>query len=354
MKFPDALSSLAEQAILDARNDQSIVSSAKDGEVSHVAKVVLHLPDALVNLWAPFLKSGTLTVQSVFCHKTPKAKHYSDFKKKNVMPEFGDLLLITNLQSGGADDRRAMLLQAKMGNQNGNPGEFDLASGGDAIQRAMYAHWPSVGLTGLGKRPRPIFNLAPNPPGSCKAARYACIDPSPSIGSSGWSIEDSQPNQVPPYCGRFQAKVPLGDALVEMLSGELGASLISDPEWSRAVAHLIAVANLRDSASRKPPDVVVVSGVTKAPHTSQAMNLMADDGPSSYFGINNGNYPLYLEGNDPLWRWSDQFAMIFRKLNPKRFNIHGPRVPIDVEEGDRGFGVIFVGAFNPVWREDLL
>ena len=354
MQFPGALSSLAEQAILTARKDQSIVSSAVDGEVSNVAKVVLHLPEALVKLWKPHLSSGILTVQGLFCHKTPKAKHTSVITKQTKNPEFGDLLLITNLQTGGANDRRAMLLQAKMGNQNGSPGEFDLDADGDAIQRAMYAHWPTVELTGLGKTPLPTFNLAPNPPGSCMASRYACIDPSPSIGSSGWWIEDSQPQQVPPYSGKFQSIVPLGAALIQMLSGGLGASLISEPEWCKAADHLISVANRRDSASKKPPDVLAASGVSKIPHSSRVMNFTANEREFSYFGLGDGDLSNLFQLGMSSWFPEEVYRFLHHEMFGEYFRSHRPREKINVEDGDRGFGVIFVSVINPEWRDELL
>jgi len=354
MQFPGALSSLAEQAILTARNDQSIVSSAKDGEVSHVAKVVLHLPDALVNLWKPHLSSGILTVQGLFCHKTPKAEHISAFTNKTEKPEFGDLLLITNLQTGATNDRRAMLLQAKMGNQNGSPGDFDLDSGGDAVQRAMYAHWPTVGLTGLGKLPLPTFNLAPNQPGSCMASRYACIDPSPSIGRSGWWIEDAQPKQVSPYSGSFQASIPLSLSLIQMLSGGVGASLNSEPEWRKAVAHLLDVASLRDAASKNPPDVLAASGVSKMPHTAKVTNFIANERGFSYSGLYEDDFSrLFHLGMSSRFP-SDIYDLIFHNLFDEYFQHHGPRVQIEVEEDDPGFGVLFVSVINPEWRDEPL
>ena len=115
MNAPQVLASLAEQAILQARNDHSKVKGNVP-EVEEVARLVLQLPAELRSHWGPHLKQGEMVISGVFCHKTPQAKHLSGVTHCEQSPELGDLLLCVE-QIVGKKQRSssALLLQAKMG-----------------------------------------------------------------------------------------------------------------------------------------------------------------------------------------------------------------------------------------------
>lgn len=289
-------------------------------------------------------------ISGVFCHKTPQAKHLSGVTHCEQSPELGDLLLCVE-QIVGKKQRSssALLLQAKMGQKVGGTGQFGVGTGSEAVQRYLYANWPSFSLTGLpGSSPQ--FDIAPPVAGQCPGSRYACIESSPAPNESGWWIEERQATAVTPYSGTFPAAVGLGEALTRMVNGSLGAPLedcvnLTNLEWKRLVGHLLNVAVRRDARDKNPPDVSGVSGY-KPPHHAVAC-LMKWQGQEF---LAEDPFEFLLQKRTP-WK-------LFRSLledgmyYPWPPYWQPPTSELVLDKDQRGLGIIRVTLIDPEWSEE--
>ncbi|CAJ5451273.1 Uncharacterised protein [Burkholderia pseudomallei] len=339
MKAPLALAPAAEKAVRDCRIKPNPVSGA--GEVAEVARLVLQLPDKLVHEWRPYLVSGELDVLGVFTHKSPKARWTDPRDGESRTPELCDLLLVLDCEESSGRTRRALVIQAKVADAGTETGQFTVGKNGPDIQRYLYAHWPAFKLTGLRSTPA-AFNIQPAIPGQCPGTRYACINVNAPAPASGWWLEDAQP-AIPAaptaasgalgtpvaYHGTFQATVPLGEALRDMVTGTLGAPLANGSEWERLVGHLERVAERRQKSSKAPPDVLAAHG-THLPHIAAASLFMTDAG--KFFDSKA------MEGHR---RWA----------NAEPPNDDRPLVVVDAQ--GPGFGIIYVRLVSPEWRDKM-
>lgn len=249
------LASLANKAITGCVGNTSQVAGV--GEIPEVARLVLGLPDLLVNAWRPHMAAGWLEVEGVFCHATPYA-HWDDPESKATpprkrRPELCDLLIV--VETGATQPGRvrdwAFLVQAK----DGNGGAISIEKGRPAAQRYMYANWPTFKLVGRPLPPLIGVNIAPSTPGACSGSRYACVD----VTQGTWSFESGQAPSISPfgklddYAGTVQTTRSLGDELVAALTGQAGAPCFG--KWGSLVRHLqlLAIARL---FSEKSPSAV--------------------------------------------------------------------------------------------------
>lgn len=345
MKAPTALIKAAEQAILDCRSTPNPVSGT--GEVAEVARLVLQLPEKLVQRWSGHLAAGELDVLGVFAHKTPKARWTDPRNAKSQSPELCDLLLVLDCEEPSGRVRRALVIQAKVADAGCTTGQFTVEKNGPDIQRYLYTHWPDFTLTGLSPKP-PAFKISPTPSGTCRGTRYACINVNAVAPASGWWLEDAQaappamlvgPSSLGPsgtlspssgYDGTFQATVPLGQALHDMVAGTLGAPLTIGSDWERLVQHLEKVAEQRHKAGKKPPDVVAAAAGTLLPHVAAASLFMTDS--LRFFDIKaTDGYEVWGDGEPP-----------------------GHERPLlTIGEQDPGFGIIYVRLVSPKWHDEI-
>ncbi|WP_322071934.1 hypothetical protein [Paraburkholderia bannensis] len=354
MKAPTSLIAAAEKAILECRNAASPVRGS--GEVAEVARLVVSLPENLVNEWAPHLSAGRLEITGVFTHQTPKALWTDPRTGDDQSPELADLLVIVESNDAWGSTQRALLVQAKVADARRTDGRFTLAKKGPAVQRYLYAHWPPFKLTGLTAHSRQ-FNIAPRVAGTCPGSRYASINVNTPAPDSGWWVEAAQPAiptkpgpaspgasstatarvpadprdpvSVVDYDGSFDATVSLGEALREMILGTLGTPLDKDPEWKGVVDHLIAVATQRDVAGMKMPGVFATSAGVKLEHIVTANRVMkfAPTYVGPYLLLNedtvvhhSGNVGSWPPGRDGTFEpfieaWPGGFGIIHMRLS---------------------------------------
>jgi hypothetical protein len=114
-----------------------------------------------------------------------------------------------------------------------------------------------------------------------------------------------------------------------MVVGTLGASLTKGSEWERLVDHLEKVAQKRQSAKKKPPDVIATAAGTVLPHVAAASLFISD--VAAFF---------------------DKKAMAGHRLwvNAEPPNDETP--PVVVEVQGPGFGIIYVRLVSPEWRDE--
>lgn len=93
---------------------------------------------------------------------------------------------------------------------------------------------------------------------------------------------------------------------------------------------------------------------SKMPHTAKVTNFIANERGFSYSGLYEDDFSrLFHLGMSSRFP-SDIYDLIFHNLFDVYFQHHGPRVQIEVEEDDPGFGVLFVSVINPEWRDEPL
>ncbi|MFZ6656548.1 hypothetical protein [Undibacterium sp. TJN19] len=332
MKTPPGLIPAAEKAIRECVKNSNTVHGT--GEVAEVARLVLELPTKLVREWTPYLKSGSLDIVGIFSHKTPKARWFDSRDKKPKSPELCDLLLVVECLESGVRNRRAMVIQAKLADANATAGQFTVSKGGPEIQRFLYTFWPQFTLTGLKQKPT-AFNIKPKSLGKCKGTRYGCINVNALAPQSGWWIETTQP--LPPLgfggsnisvsCnGTFDAKVPLGQALHDMVNNKLGAALKKGNDWERLVTHLTEVASQRTTNKMPPPDVEA-AGSTALPHRASASLYMTN--PAIFYkSTNNNSYMTWFNGEPP----------------------NREKMKIVVDGKNPGMGIIYISLESPEWH----
>jgi hypothetical protein len=361
MYAPTTLIAAAEKAILKCRTDPKDPVKG-GGEVAEVARVVLNGPRNLVNEWAPHLGAGTLSVVGVFTHQTPKAIWVDPRDGKTQRPELGDLLVVVDRDDGVVRTQRALLIQAKVADTKQTGGRFSLGKDGPAIQRYMYAHWPAFELTGFDKHAGP-FDIKPAIDGQCAGSRYATVNIETPSPASGWWVESAQPSipakpcfgpprtpgttlpSVPAdqrdplamvgYDGSFDATVPFGQALRDMLVGTLGAILEASPEWGDVVEHLKSVALERDSASRK------MSGVKAVRSTAELKNIKSESRVMKFAPV------YYYPGGQVS---PEPFAA--RSINLKGMPPLGMRWLAPFASPPSGFGILYIRLDNVEWREE--
>lgn len=333
MNIPPVLTPAAEAAIRTCLSNTALVSGT--GETAEVARLVLHLPEALVQAWSPFLAAGELDVLGVFSHKTPRARWTDPRTNKSREPELCDLLLILDCESFVGRTRRALVIQAKPAS-TGTAGRFSVDKGSPEYQRYLYTHWPQFELTGLGSPLPPPFQIAPQPPGTCPGTRYACVNIAAPPTASGWWVEDAQPSASTSgsYHGVHDATLPLGEALHRMVVGSLGAPLVHGSEWERMVSHLLAVAENRQKDGSKPPDVKATASGTVLPHMAAASLFMTN--AHAFFDSKA------TSGYDNL-----DFQAHGSVTSPPG----GDQVPLVAEAQSPGFGAIYIRIISPEWHE---
>lgn len=264
---------LAQQA--NAAIDQCMLDTSQvvgSGEVAQVARLVLGLPNLLVDAWRPHIASGWIEVEGVFCHATPNA-YWDDPQSTRTppeqrQPELCDLMIVvdTGATRGSPLETRAMLVQAKLGES----GAIKISSGGPAAQRYMYANWPLFDLCGLPLPPLKGVNIAPPLAGTCRGSRYACVD----VSNRTWTFEAAQAPVVSPfnrlddYASTVFTSASLGAELVATLIGQAGEKCAGD--WARLVYHLQRLAVARLFEGRHPAGVKAQVGATPLSHACRA------------------------------------------------------------------------------------
>lgn len=329
-----SLATAAEAAVRTCLANPSLVLGT--GETAEVARLVLHLPDALVNAWKPFMSAGELDVLGVFSHKTPKTRWVDPRTKETQSPELCDLLLVIDSTSAQGRARRALVVQAKPAS-SGSSGKFSVSKGSPEVQRYLYTHWPKFTLTGSGGSSITAFDIAPLAVGTCPGTRYACVNVGANPPASGWWVEGKQAHATKEgsYSGTFQATVPLGEALSDMVGGKLGAALTSDSDWKKLVEQLETVAENRQLLGKNLSDVVATASGTVLNHVKAASLFMTD--ASRFFDSKATCGHSY---------WGDD-ALGSGAIPP-----NGERPAVIVEEEGVGFGVIYVRLILPEWRID--
>lgn len=328
------LAAAAERAIRACRGAASPVHGS--GEVAEVARLVLQLPQELTREWSKHLSTGELDVIGVFSHKTPKTSWTGKLDQKTYQPELCDLLLVFDIENAGDRTKRALMIQAKVADPKMNLGGFIIGKDGEDVQRYLYVHLPPFTLTGLDSAPD-YFDIRPSTDGSCLGSRYAGIKVVASTPDSGWWLEKKQPTApenpkaMSDYAGKYNADIPLGQALYEMLTGSLGAELTSGSEWERLVQHLLDVATKRDDLGRSPPDVKAAAAGNKLPHFSKSSIALYDARQFFEHKACTGYETLDFVKSAP----------------PDREGTPGLS-----EEMHPGFGIIYVRLISPVWHDD--
>jgi len=268
------LTQLADEAIDRCMLDTSQVVGV--GEIAQVARLVLCLPDVLVNAWRPHMTSGWMEIEGVFCHATPNA-YWDDpgstsTPPEQKQPELCDLMIVieTGVNRQSKADKRAFIVQAKLGES----GSIKIGSGGPAVQRYMYANWPLFDLCGLPLDRLKGVNIAPNMAGSCEGGRYACVD----VANRTWSIEAAQAPVVSPfnklddYASTVTTPESLGSELVAALAGQAGAECRG--HWALLVHHLQLLAVARLFEGREPAGVKAQAAAKPLSHACRASTFV--------------------------------------------------------------------------------
>ena len=265
------LSTLANQEIAGCVSNTSRVLGT--GEVAEVARLVLGLPDLLVNKWRPYVAAGTLEVEGVFCHASPQAKWINPFSKKippeEKHPELCDLIIVVESTGSGSSPagKRAALIQAKLGTNK----SMKISGHGPSVQRFMYANWPAFDLAGKPMGKLINVQIRPTPNGTCQGTRYACVD----VGNQRWDVEASQASEVVShssfgqYSGTFKASDTLGDFLVAMLGGASGANCTGN--WEGLVKHLQNLAIVRLLTGQSLAGVKAAASTSALSHAARAI-----------------------------------------------------------------------------------
>ncbi|WP_414604371.1 hypothetical protein [Stenotrophomonas sp. AR029] len=328
------LAAAAENAIRACRGATSPVHGS--GEVAEVARLVLQLPQELTREWSKHLSTGELDVIGVFSHKAPKTSWTGKLDQKTYQPELCDLLLVFDIEDGGSRTKRALMIQAKVADPKMELGGFIIAKDGEDVQRYLYVHLPPFTLTGLNPIPG-SFDIKPSTDGTCLGSRYAGIKVGSSAPNSGWWLEKTQPTApanpkaMSDYAGKYDAEIPLGQALYEMLTGSLGAELTPSSEWERLVQHLLDVATKRDHLGKSPPDVKASAAGNKLSHLSKSSIALYD---ARHFFEHKACTGY-------------EFLDFVNSAPPDRGG-----TPDLSEEMHPGFGIVYVRLISPVWHDD--
>jgi hypothetical protein len=226
----------ADAALLPIMRDgaRHFGQSRPTEEVGFVAAAVLGDVPAIARTWKPTLqKAGfQLKIHGVFCHQSPKAT-FTDKLGVTKPCELADLLIVVDdLTPGGAGQRWAVLIQAKMA----NPASGKSISGkSDLRQLDLLTRWPPFSLPANYKCGLRNFSTCKHAGQPLDCGRYGLITPQP---TTSW-YQQTPANPMP--VSGFQ----LGAFLAHMLeSGQTGfgreATGITD-DWSRTVDELMTV-----------------------------------------------------------------------------------------------------------------
>jgi hypothetical protein len=203
-------------------------------EVGFIAAAVLGGVPAIARTWKPTLqKAGfQLHIHGVFCHKSPQAT-FKDNLGVNKSCELADLLVVVDdLTPGGAGQRWAVLIQAKIAKQ---PSKKTISSEGDLRQLDLLTRWPLFSLPANYQPGDRDFSTCKHAGQPLDCGRYGLITPQP---TTSWH-QQTPANRMP------ASGVQLGAFLAHMLeSGQTGfgreASGNRD-DWSRTVEELLTV-----------------------------------------------------------------------------------------------------------------
>lgn len=215
---------------------QTVFSSlaAARNEVDFIEAVVLSGVPGIAAAWRPILAGSgiALSIIGVFCHKTPLASF-----KTSSRCELADLLIVVDDVTGGAvQDRRAVLVQAKLAT---SAGQVSIGTGGPSVQLDLYEHWHLFTLSsGYDPRSRD-FGACTLPGATLDDGRYGIID---QFGASPlWT--QVEPTTSPmkaagePALGTFMAH------MTEIGSRSYGREALAGgtDDWSFTVDELLTV-----------------------------------------------------------------------------------------------------------------
>jgi len=216
------------------------VSDALDGTVTGwKATAPLNEPDAVAAMvsaglpaaavaWRALLKplGYQVAMIGIFTHQTPKVSYVGGA----TSCELADLLVVIDEISGGATDRRALLIQAKIAHHP----TLTLHKPNDLVQFGLLDTWPDFQFI---HQPYPT-NMrqigAPGAPGLVgDSADYGLIDLLPS--GVAWRQVDPA-NPMTPAAG-----VSFGELLADMAVGAAGRAAIrgGSDDWSDTVEELL-------------------------------------------------------------------------------------------------------------------
>lgn len=346
------LATSADQAVLLASNDKSIITGSS--EPNQVARLVTSLPHQLVKAWQPFVASGALTVSAAFCHAKPLVDWSSPFSEKSTRrSELGDLLIIFDTpDSRGVRIKRSLLIQAKISKTS----SCSISSETELAQRYLYSHWPEMKLCGV-----PPALTAPDPldisdcfsdGGQDIQARYAGVEVG-SVVSPAWFLE-SGASTFPSITGgssiksagsiSLSFKSSLGSGLAEIYLGRLGRRCDLNDKWSELSVYLEKYVS-KFVPWNPLPHVSVKSGISPLPlvaattlfaNKQEPFPLYTDTGHLIY-GMREWVEPKLLEAgprHSLLYHWPDY--NISRQIDHK------------LEIDQPGFGIIRVAIDQPL------
>jgi hypothetical protein len=230
-----ALEIAASPAITSALMHGSTGVAAPTNEPTAVAALTWAGTPAIAAAWSPILRPLGLavTMQGVFCHGSPQVS-FSDSSGVIRTCELADLLLVVDdCTSGAIQDRRAVLVQAKLFSAS----RAISTAGTAAHQLDLYMRWPSFQFTSgaYGAAPREFSAAGPGSVG--ESGRYGGIDlrPRPVV----WE------HLIPASAMAFGLGTQLSHFLSEMVAGSsaFGREAIvgGADDWSSTVDELLSV-----------------------------------------------------------------------------------------------------------------
>ncbi len=226
----------ADQAIATAlTNGASIQTGPPGNEVAFVAALVLAGVPDIAAAWQPIMKSRgfRLSITGVFCHAAPQVTFGATSPPSRC--ELAELLLVIDDVTGGSvQDRRAVLVQAKMLTRSAAPVTL---SGGSLVQLNLYSAWPPFAFTSKAYPSRQRdFNRSNMPGTAVDCGSYGLID--------GQALPRGWQQAVP--APTMSGQISLGMFMAEMVDATcIGSGRQARPagndEWSSTVDDLLNV-----------------------------------------------------------------------------------------------------------------
>jgi hypothetical protein len=271
-----ALEKAASPAITSALTHGGVGVAAPTNEPAAVAALTWVGTPAIAAAWSPILRplGLALAMQGVFCHGSPQVS-FSDSSGAPRSCELADLLIVVDdCTSGTIQDRRAVLVQAKLFSAS----RAISTAGTAAHQLDLYMRWPSFRFrsSAYGSAPRDFSAAGPGSVG--ESGRYGGIDlrPRPAV----WE------HLIPASSMTFGSGDQLSWFLSEMVAGStaFGREAISGgkDDWSSTVDELLSVtasqsvtltASLGPGGSRSRGESATASMVGQNPQPPSTVSL---------------------------------------------------------------------------------